>query len=71
MADCSFPRTTYQALAMLYMQNQDISRLTPEELYDEYTNVLNRISQRVQETKDNQDDKADKEQQVFKFSRPM
>lgn len=39
----TFPETVTEALAMLYVQNQDISGLTPEELYDLYNSVHSKI----------------------------
>ena len=32
----TFPASEAQALALLYVQNQDLSGLTPEEIYDKY-----------------------------------
>ena len=45
MADTSFPHTRVQALAMLYLQNQDISHLEPKELYDKYFKVCEELEQ--------------------------
>lgn len=39
----TFPSTESQALALLYIQKQDISGLTPEEFYDKYRGVYERI----------------------------
>lgn len=32
----TFPCDEREALAMLYVQNQDLTGLTPEEIYDKY-----------------------------------
>ena len=40
----------WQRLALLYLENQDIAKLSPEELCDEYTKVFNRIKKH--QTKD-------------------
>lgn len=39
----TFPENEYEALAMLYIQNQDISGLTPEELLDRYDDAYHAI----------------------------
>lgn len=38
-----FPSSKFEALAMLYLQNQDLSGLTPEEIYDKYQDAYERI----------------------------
>lgn len=35
----TFPRDELEALAMLYVQNQDLGNVTPEELLDMYDNA--------------------------------
>lgn len=40
-----FPSSEYQALAMLYMQNQDLSGKTPEELLRLFKDTEKRIYQ--------------------------
>lgn len=42
----TFPCNTYEALTMLYLQNQDLSSLSPEELLDKYEETYNKIKQR-------------------------
>lgn len=39
----SFPSTRVDALTMLYLQNQDISKMTPEELAETYSDVFLKI----------------------------
>lgn len=39
----SFPDNKYEALALLYVQHQDISGLTPEQLFDMYQDAYNKI----------------------------
>lgn len=39
----TFPSTKAEALAMLYVQSQDLSNATPEELLDMYTDAYERI----------------------------
>lgn len=38
-----FPSNKFEALAMLYLQNQDLSDLTPEELLCKYEEVCEKI----------------------------
>lgn len=38
-----FPSTKYEALTMLYLQNQDLSGLTPKQLLDKYEEVYKEI----------------------------
>ena len=38
-----FPADKFEALTMLYLENQDLSDTTPEGLYDLYENTYNRI----------------------------
>lgn len=39
----TFPSNEYQALAMLYVQSQDLSNKTPEDLLDMYQDAYQRI----------------------------
>lgn len=39
----AFPRNEFEALAMLYIQNQDLSDVTPEELLEKYQETYNQI----------------------------
>ena len=41
----TFPDSEYEALAMLYVQNQDLSGLTPEQLLDMYQDAYDKIWQ--------------------------
>lgn len=66
----TFPCTHIQALTMLYLQSHDISDLTPEELYDKYIEVSQKMSERYKDIS-NQKDEPKPDQPVFKFSRPM
>lgn len=38
-----FPQNKYEALTMLYLQNQDLSNLTPEELFDKYQDTYTKL----------------------------
>ena len=38
-----FPENSAEALAMLYLEKQDIKDLTPEQLADKYDEVVNKI----------------------------
>lgn len=38
-----FPKDESEALAMLWLQNQDLSNATPEELLDKYQDAYNKI----------------------------
>lgn len=39
----TFPSNEYEALALLYIQQQDLSKLSPEEIYDKYEEAKNKI----------------------------
>ncbi|WP_157454950.1 hypothetical protein [Carnobacterium maltaromaticum] len=39
----TFPKNKYDALTMLFLQNQDLSNLTPEELANKYNEVHAKI----------------------------
>lgn len=39
----SFPSNDVDALAMLYVQNQDLSEITPEQLFDMYQEAYKKI----------------------------
>ena len=39
----TFPKNRYEALTMLYLKNQDLTGVSPEKLYDMYSNVLKAI----------------------------
>ncbi len=39
----TFPQNEFEALAMLYIQNQDLSVVTPEELLEKYQETYNQI----------------------------
>lgn len=43
MSGTSFPANATEALAYLWIQNQDLSDLTPEQLYDKYQEAYNSI----------------------------
>ena len=39
----SFPSNECEALALLYVQNQDLSNVSPEELWDKYQDAYEKI----------------------------
>lgn len=39
----AFPKDEFEALAMLYLQNQDLSGCTPTYIYDKYLEALYEI----------------------------
>lgn len=39
----TFPKSEIEALALLYVQNQDLSGLTPEQIYEKYNDAYTRI----------------------------
>lgn len=47
----SFPDNKYDALAMLYVQHQDLSGLTPEQLLDMYHEAYDKIRAHEKETR--------------------
>ena len=48
MADTlqSFPRDAYEPLAILYVERQDLTGLTPEEIFEKYNDALERMYKR-------------------------
>lgn len=51
----TFPETETEALAMLYVQNQDLSGVTPEGLLDMYQDAYQKIkAHRAEKRKANQ-----------------
>jgi hypothetical protein len=40
----TFPNGRVPALAMLYLQNQDLSKATPEDIVDKYLEAYERIT---------------------------
>ena len=48
-----FPSDRFEALAMLYLQNQDLSGKTPTELHDMYWSVLKEIQADYREKRKN------------------
>lgn len=45
-----FPKSKYEAIAYLYVQNQDLSDKTPTEIYDMYCAALNELEKNHKET---------------------
>lgn len=45
----TFPQDECEALAMLYVQSQDLSNLTPEELLDKYQDAYKKIKEHRKE----------------------
>lgn len=50
----TFPDNDIEALAMLYLQNQDLSDVTPEELLDKYQDAYERIKARKKQNREAQ-----------------
>lgn len=48
----AFPSNEYEALAMLYIQNQDLSHATPQELWDLYEKTYLEIMQYAKKKQD-------------------
>lgn len=51
----TFPETEIEALAMLYVQNQDLKDVTPEkllEMYDSAVNAMRNVRQTQQRAKE-------------------
>ncbi len=49
----TFPSTKLEALTMLYLQSQDISVLTPEQLLEKYNEVYSKLSEHNKELRKN------------------
>lgn len=45
----TFPNSKVSALTILYLEKQDLSNLTPEDLADKYQEVYERINNRFRE----------------------
>jgi hypothetical protein len=45
----TFPSGKVPALAILYLQNQDLSKATPEDIVDKYLDAYERINNRFKE----------------------
>lgn len=45
----AFPQNSIQALAMLYLSQQDISNLSPSELLDKYKSVIEEMDNHMYE----------------------
>lgn len=58
----TFPHNKVEALAMLYLQNQDLSKVTPEELLNLYVDTYEEIKNADLARK-----KANKEKQSLKI----
>lgn len=43
----TFPATKSESLTMLYLQNQDLSKLTPQELVDKYDEVNKLVRKQI------------------------
>ena len=50
----TFPKDKFDALTMLYLKNQDVSELSPEELLDKYDETYERIKNYYKEKRKNQ-----------------
>lgn len=45
----TFPSNAYEAMAMLYMQNQNLVGLSPEAIYDRYHDAYKKIREHARE----------------------
>lgn len=45
-----FPKSKYEAIAYLYIQNQDLSDKTPTEIYDMYQAALSELEKNRKDT---------------------
>ena len=48
----AFPRCREEALAMLFLQNQDLSGLTPTQIQEEFWKAYNEINRDYKERRD-------------------
>lgn len=46
-----FPNIRFDTLTLLYLQNQDLTGLTPEQVLDKYDEAYDRIRNHYQETR--------------------
>ena len=47
----TFPSNRIEALTMLYLQNQDLSSLSPEEIFDKYQDAYTAIKKKISASK--------------------
>lgn len=52
----NFPSGKIDVLTLLYLEKQDLSNLTPEELYDKFSEVKSAISKRSNENNSQKND---------------
>lgn len=45
----TFPNNAHEALALIYVQNQNVEGLTPEEIYDKYQDAYKKIREYARE----------------------
>lgn len=50
----TYPGNEIEALAMLWIQNQDLSNTTPEELFDKYQDAYDKIRERKKQKRQEQ-----------------
>lgn len=50
----TFPKDKFDALTILYLKNQDVTGLSPEELLDKYDEVYEKIKNHYKEKRQNQ-----------------
>ena len=43
VSPCTFPSNKFEALAMLYMQQQNLSDMSPEQILDRYQEVYGKM----------------------------
>lgn len=51
MPDCIFPKNKLEALALLYLQNQDLSGISPEELLNKYEETYEKLHEQDKRNK--------------------
>lgn len=54
----TFPDNAYEALALLYTQNQNVEGLSPEDIYDIYHDAYKKIREHAREKR--KEEKLDK-----------
>ncbi|RIJ64127.1 hypothetical protein [Rummeliibacillus sp. POC4] len=45
----TFPNSKADALTMLYLENQDLTNVTPEQLVDKYLEAHEKVNKRIRE----------------------
>lgn len=63
----TFPKNKIEALTMLYLENQDLSNLKPEEVLSMYNDVYDKICSKDHKIKTKENEESLKNLDIFSF----